>query len=187
MSEPPRIIITGFMGAGKSTVARALAARLSCTLIDLDDFITTRAGRTPQQIIDADGEARFRELETAALRTALAETKVQVIALGGGAWTIAENRALVAQHNGFSVWLDAPFELCWRRITGGDGNERPFARDKKKARTLYEERRTLYALATLRAAPGEHEIEAIVTQIAGELSLLNLQKLKQTKKEETNG
>jgi shikimate kinase len=109
------VVITGFMGAGKTTAAAALAERLHCRALDLDEFIAGRHGRTAQMIIDEEGEPRFRELETEALREAL-RTDACVIALGGGAWTIERNRALVAEHGGLTVWLDAPFELCWERI-----------------------------------------------------------------------
>src|SRR5438270_333739 len=67
-----RIVITGFMGAGKTTVAVALSRLLGCASLDLDDLITAREGRPPQQLIDEDGEAAFRECETLALREALA-------------------------------------------------------------------------------------------------------------------
>ncbi len=149
MSHSPRIVITGFMGAGKTTVACALAAHLDCQMLDLDDFITARTGRTPQEIIDEEGEPRFREIETAALRQALEQTSARVIALGGGAWTIADNRALITQHNCLSVWLDAPFDLCWRRIAITNAAARPLARNRESTQLLYEERRQFYQLASV--------------------------------------
>jgi shikimate kinase len=78
------IIITGFMGAGKTSIASALARRLACAMIDLDQFIREREGRTPQAIIDEDGEQRFREIEAQALREALETDGARIIALGGG-------------------------------------------------------------------------------------------------------
>jgi shikimate kinase len=142
------VVITGFMGAGKTTVAAALAERLGCGALDLDDFIAGRHKRTPQMIIDEDGEPRFRELETEALRRAL-RTEACVIALGGGAWTIERNRALVAEHDGLAVWLDAPFELCWRRIESC-ARARPLARDPGRARALYDARGADYGRAGVR-------------------------------------
>ncbi len=150
MSQSRRIVITGFMGAGKTTVARALARLLGCAALDLDDLITERGGRTPQRLIDEDGEAVFRDAETRALAFALVSNDARVIATGGGAWTMTRNRALVAAHGCLSVWLDAPFELCWERIIGDDDDERPFARDREKARRLYGERLAIYGLAQLR-------------------------------------
>lgn len=150
MSQSRRIVITGFMGAGKTTVARALARLLRCDALDLDDLITEREGRTPRHLIDEDGEAFFRDAETRALAFALASSAARIIATGGGAWTIERNRALIAAHaDCISVWLDAPFELCWERI-GGEDDARPFARDREKAGRLYDERLAAYRLADLR-------------------------------------
>lgn len=143
---PRRIIITGFMGAGKTTVARALAGLLKCDALDLDDHISVREGRTPRQLIDEEGEAAFRDAETRALISALEANEARVIATGGGAWTLERNRALVHAHDCITVWLDAPFDLCWQRI-GGAGGSRPFARDREKARKLYDERQAAYSLA----------------------------------------
>jgi shikimate kinase len=150
-----RVVITGFMGAGKTTVARALAARLGCAAIDADEFVNAREGQTPQRIIDREGEPRFREIESRALAEILADESSRVIALGGGAWTIKANRELIARHVCFTVWLDAPFELCWRRITRAGRSVRPLARDREAALSLYEARRELYALASRRVEAGE--------------------------------
>ncbi|MGB7925048.1 MAG: shikimate kinase [Pyrinomonadaceae bacterium] len=145
----PRIFITGFMAAGKTTVAKSLARRLNCRMIDLDRFIVAREGRSIQQIIDEDGEARFREMETSALRDVLNDEAASVVALGGGTWTIEQNRALIAERDGFTVWLDVPFHVCWQRIRSA-GDSRPLARSRENARRLYDARRPVYALATLR-------------------------------------
>jgi shikimate kinase len=155
MKEPTqRIILTGFMGAGKTTIAAALARRLNCRLIDLDEFITAREGRSISSIIDEDGEGKFRELETRALLDALRDEAVRVVALGGGTWTLERNRALIKEHDCLTVWLDAPFELCWERIMR-ESNARPLARDQRNTRQLYEARRSSYALATLRVVVNE--------------------------------
>jgi shikimate kinase len=150
MSERAQpIIIIGFMAAGKTTVAAALAERLGCGLIDLDQFIEGREGRSIRAIIDEDGEKAFREIESQALDDALKTNSPCVIALGGGAWTIERNRALINEHTRSTVWLDAPFDLCWRRIEDGI-NIRPLARERAKAHKLYDERRPLYSQAGLR-------------------------------------
>ncbi|MFL6211439.1 MAG: shikimate kinase [Pyrinomonadaceae bacterium] len=164
----PRIVITGFMAAGKTALARALAAELQCAWLDLDEFIAARERRSVPVIIDADGETRFREVETAALRAALA-TDARVFALGGGTWTIARNRALIAEHDCVTVWLDAPFELCWQRITTSN-NARPLARDAAAARTRYDERRACYQLAA-------HQVIVSATQTADEIAQALVNKL----------
>jgi shikimate kinase len=164
------IIITGFMGAGKTTTATALSRQLSCTMIDLDCFITERMGRTPQAIIDEDGEARFRELESQALGEVLEAGHARIIALGGGTWTIPQNRALINERGGFTVWLDAPFELCWRRIER-EGEVRPLGRDFSQARELYDKRRAVYDEAMLRVEASEDKpAEMLAAEIADALN-----------------
>ena len=146
---PRRVLLTGFMGAGKTTVARALAHVLGARSLDLDDLIAAREGRTARQLIDEEGEAVFRDAETRALEEALNDDGARVIATGGGAFTFERNRALAEKYGCLTVWLDAPFDLCWRRAQTED-DSRPFARDEAEARELYERRRAAYALAALR-------------------------------------
>ena len=146
-----RIVIVGFMGCGKTTVAEALARQLGCAMIDLDSFITDREGHTPAEIIAQDSEPSFREIETRALKVVLEENAARVIALGGGAWMVEANRALVARHDCLSVWLDAPFELCWERIQLS-GTNRPLAPDRPTAENLYNDRRVSYEISQLRVA-----------------------------------
>jgi shikimate kinase len=154
------------MGAGKTTTARALARKLSCTMIDLDCLIEEREGRQPQVIIEEDGERQFREIETRALREALAEREARILALGGGAWTIPQNRALIKEERALTIWLDAPFELCWRRIASEQSSGRPLARDKESARRLYDERRELYSQAGVRIKVGEEKsADALAAEI----------------------
>ena len=160
----PRIVITGFMAAGKTTVARALAARLNCAWLDLDEVVNARTRRTAATLIEAAGEARFRELETEALRAALA-TDARILALGGGTWTVARNRELIARAGCTTVWLDAPFALCWQRITAGTDAARPLAPDLTAARALYAERRAHYRLAAHRVHVGATESAADVAEV----------------------
>ncbi len=173
-TRTPHIIITGFMAAGKTTVARALAAQLDCAWLDLDEFIAAREGRSIPAIITTDGEARFREIETELLGAALA-TDARIIALGGGTWTLARNRALLTQHKTVVIWLDAPFELCWQRING-DAAARPLAPDRAQARARYEERHATYQLAAhhirVHAAQSAAQIATeILTRLESELSM----------------
>lgn len=162
-----KIIITGFMGSGKTTVAEELGRRLGCGVIDLDALVTERAGRAPAEIIERDGEPAFRQIETQALRNVLDNHAARVIALGGGAWTVAENRELIAGRKCLSVWLDAPFELCWERIIAG-GAARPLARDRESAQRLYDSRRAIYELADFRVIVGARGAD-LAGQIESEL------------------
>ena len=167
-----RVVITGFMGAGKTTVGRALARLLGETFVDLDESVAEAEGRTPRELIDEEGEQYFREAETRALRLALEGGAARVIATGGGAWTLGRNRALAAAHGCLSVWLDAPFDLCLRRILESGGpSDRPFARDPARARRLYEERLAAYRLSDLRVPVTPHStVEEIAARIAAALN-----------------
>src|ERR1043165_3169444 len=102
------VVITGFMGCGKSVVARALAQHLNVSFVDLDESITSRTGRTPAQLITEDGEPAFRHIETDTLRDILNSGEAGVIALGGGAWIEPANRELINEYGCASVWLDVP-------------------------------------------------------------------------------
>jgi shikimate kinase len=145
MNRP--IVILGFMGCGKTTVARELARKLDAEFIDLDSFVTERDGRSPAEIIMADGETVFRQIESAALNHVLTRSEALVLALGGGTWTIPANRTMIALHDCITVWLDAPFDLCWERIQESDAVVRPLAPDLEAARSIYVTRRADYHLA----------------------------------------
>lgn len=165
-----RIVITGFMGSGKTSVARELARQLNCDWVDLDDLITKQEGQTPGEIIEQDGEEKFRETETEMLRKILSKGSERVIAAGGGAWTIADNRELIAKHEAVAVWLDAPFKLCWNRIEAS-GQERPLAPSYEAARRRYQERLDTYALSDFRLVVTENETpEEIGLRIADLIS-----------------
>ena len=165
MNRDRRIVIIGFMGCGKTTVANALARQLGCAVVDLDSFITDREGHTPAEIIVQDSEPSFREIETRALKVVLEENAARVIALGGGGWMMQANRALVAQHDCLSVWLDAPFALCWERIQSG-GTIRPLAPERQSAKALFDSRRPAYGLAEIRIDSRETRgLDEIVIQL----------------------
>lgn len=163
-----RIVILGFMACGKTTVAKELARQLGCDFIDLDSFIAERHGRSAAQIIQQDGEDRFREIETLALRDALQDDHARVIALGGGTWTIPANRTLTALHDCDTVWLDVPFEVCWQRITSSDSS-RPLAPDRDTALSRFGFRRADYALANRHISVREADsMETVTEQIIRE-------------------
>lgn len=148
LSEVPIIVIIGFMGSGKTAVSRLLAAQLNLETTDLDDFITEAVGRTPAQIITEDGEQAFRAIETNALGELLQTTRAGVIALGGGAWIEDANRKLIKKNDCLSIWLDTPFDECWKRIQSSN-EERPLGKTEQQARELFERRRPVYELAAI--------------------------------------
>jgi len=145
MDNEKRIVLTGFMGVGKSTVARHLAFILRTGRIDLDSVIEAREKQTIAEIIKTSGEQRFRQIETETLRKILSEDSARILALGGGAWTIAENRRLIKTQNCTSVWLESSFEHCWRNIKSSK-RERPLAKNKVQAKKLFDERQDYYCL-----------------------------------------
>lgn len=168
MARP--IVITGFMGCGKSKVARALAESLDLSMIDLDHSITARTGRTPAQLIREDGESAFRSIESNALREVLHSGDAGVIALGGGAWIQSINRELINQYSGVTVWLDVPFEVCWTRIETA-GEDRPLGQTRNQAAALYEQRQLVYQLATIRVPVlGNEDPDELIAQLRSVLS-----------------
>jgi len=143
------IVITGFMGCGKSKAARELALRRNVVMVDLDHWITRRTGRNPAQLINEDGERAFRAIETNALRELLESGEAGVIALGGGAWIEEANRELIDRFDCVSIWLDTPFDICWERIAASE-EDRPLGRTREEAEARYNLRKPIYALAQLR-------------------------------------
>jgi shikimate kinase len=135
------------MASGKSTVGPVLAAKLDRRFIDLDRAIEAKVGCAIVEFIRREGEELFRELETETLREA-ASQRGTIIAPGGGAITREENRELMSRL-GITVWLDAPLELCWRRIQN-DGATRPLAPDELTAKARYEGRLALYRESSIR-------------------------------------
>ena len=110
-----RLVLTGFMGAGKTTIGRLLAARLNWDFLDLDAYIESRAGLSVPSIFSTHGERRFRQLESAALASALGRNRL-VLALGGGAPEVLTNRLLLEQTPATStIFLDAPFSALFDR------------------------------------------------------------------------
>lgn len=146
MNNGARIALTGFMGVGKSSVARHLSHMLKCRRVDLDHVIEVREGRRIVEIIDVDGIDRYREIETHYLKHVLAEPSTQILSLGGGTWTVEQNREMLKASAYTTVWLEATFEHCWMNISHSK-KDRPLARNKQAALKLFEERQKVYCLA----------------------------------------
>ena len=165
LKQTPGIYLVGFMGCGKSTVGSALADELGWSFFDLDQEIEKAAGASVTEVFDNQGEAAFRVLETAALKKRVYNVRTgrpQVIALGGGAFTIQENFELATNH-GVTIWLDAPLEVIERRIASE--THRPLARDPVRLQALYGDRRHAYARADYRIETEDHDTAAIVARI----------------------
>jgi shikimate kinase len=138
-----RLVLTGFMGAGKSTVGRLLAARLNWQFLDLDAHLEARAGATIAQLFERHGEAHFRRLESSALASALGRDHT-VLALGGGTPEELTNRLLLEQTPAtFTIFLDAPFPTLFDRCMLQD-IARPVLEDPAAAQLRFNKRHPLY-------------------------------------------
>lgn len=164
-----KIVITGFMGSGKTRLARELARRLNLKMIDLDDRVTEREGRSPAQLIVDEGEEAFRLIESDVLRELLETDGTCVIALGGGAWIVDANRQLIDEYGCLSVWLDVPFEVCWSRIETSE-EDRPLGKTREQAQTRYDQRKPVYQLAKIHVeVTGEPDLDSLLARIESQM------------------
>jgi shikimate kinase len=161
LAEDAPIFLVGFMGAGKTTVGRALARQLQWDFFDLDDLIEQRTGKSVQAVFAESGEAEFRRLEREALQSC-SELVRTVIALGGGAYVSEENRTSM-RLIGRTIWLDCPLEVCLGRISGD--HSRPLLGGQNEMRALLELRRPGYAEADFAVQAGNHSPEVLAVEI----------------------
>ncbi|MEK6407881.1 MAG: shikimate kinase [Acidobacteriota bacterium] len=162
LSDDSPIFLVGFMGAGKTTVGRALARHLRYDFSDLDELIEKQAGKSIQAIFAELGESGFRRIEREAIQSCREMVRA-VIALGGGAYVSAENRTSL-RAIGKTVWLDCPLEVCLRRI-GGD-RSRPLLGDEAQMKTLLEQRRSAYEKADYVVHAAELSTDELAAEIA---------------------
>ncbi|EBA17700.1 shikimate kinase [Roseobacter sp. SK209-2-6] len=159
------LVMVGMMGAGKTAVGRALAARLQVPFLDSDHEIEAAANMTIPEIFSRDGEAFFRLKERQVIARLL-EEECGILSTGGGAFLAEENRAIISQH-GASVWLNADLEVLWNRVRHRD--TRPLLRTADPHATLsdlYHKRVPLYALADLAVvSEGKASIEEMVDRV----------------------
>ena len=160
-----KIYLVGFMAAGKTTVARALAVRLGWRAEDVDELIEARERRTVADIFARQGEPYFRGVEREILRLLLPLRHV-VVATGGGTFMDPENRAAI-NLDGLSVWLDVPLDELVMRLPA-DGR-RPLAADRAQLERLYMLRQEAYASAHRRIDARGASPEEIAERILDEL------------------
>ena len=153
------------MGAGKTTMAQALARRLGWRAEDVDLLIETRERRTVAEIFASEGEPYFRSIERQVIWSLL-PIRHLVIATGGGTFIDPENRAAI-NTDGLSVWLDVPLEILVNRIPA-DGR-RPLAADRVQMAVLYESRRLAYQHAKIRLDASRARAEELVEQLIEQL------------------
>ena len=166
------VALVGMMGAGKTAVGRAVAAKLGAPFLDSDAEIEAAANQSVPEIFARDGEAFFRKRETEVIRRLL-ETRNVILSTGGGAFLAQENRDTIAD-KGVALWLDADLDLLWMRVRHKDS--RPLLRTANPRATLAEifaARTPIYKLAELHVtcaadlsidAMAERVIEALLSR-----------------------
>jgi shikimate kinase len=156
--EYRNLIITGFMGSGKSTIGRCLAEKLSLPFLETDtELLKDSEYSSIAQIIAEKGEAYFRKLEHRALKKLL-KNPDQVISLGGG--TICQDNIPELFHpDDCIIYLDVPFEECARRIREQKKNKntpkRPLFSDETSAHELFRKREPIYKNRSRLRIPAE--------------------------------
>jgi shikimate kinase len=141
-----KLYLVGFMGAGKTTVARALGKRTGWRVEDIDERIEAKEHRSVASIFSQQGEPYFRQLERMTLGELLPIRHV-VVATGGGTFVEPDNRALMLA-DGAVAWLDLPLAHIIERVPA-DGR-RPLASDRVQMEQLYSRRQLAYAHAHVR-------------------------------------
>ncbi|MFI5178470.1 MAG: shikimate kinase [Vicinamibacterales bacterium] len=156
-----KIYLVGFMASGKSTIARALAARLRWRAEDVDDLIEAREHKRVAEIFAQQGEPHFRAAEREILRL-LQPMRHLVVATGGGTFADPENRSFI-NLDGVSVWIDLPLADLIPRIPL-DGR-RPLAATRAQLEQLYLSRVDAYRLAHVRVSAARVPVSAVVDRI----------------------
>ena len=156
-----KIYLVGFMAAGKTTVARALAKRLDWQAVDIDELVEQRERLPVADIFAKHGEPYFRAAERAVLLDQIAP-RHRVVATGGGTFVDPQNRAAI-NRDGVSVWLDIPLDRVISRMPS-DGR-RPLAADRDEFERLFLARRDAYQHAHVRLDAGRASVDALVEQL----------------------
>ncbi len=159
------VVLVGMMGAGKTAVGKALAARLDVPFLDSDEEIVKAADRPIPEIFERDGEPFFRDRETEVIKRLLHE-ECGILSTGGGAYLAERNRVEISA-NGVAVWLRADLDLLWARVR--HRNSRPLLQTSnpfETLRDLYEARDPFYAKAELAVqCRADYSIDQMADQV----------------------
>ena len=159
------LILTGFMGSGKSSVGKIVADLLSYRFIDLDAEIVATAGCSINDIFARDGEQAFRTLESSCLEQILASGEGSVVATGGGAVISAQNRTLM-RSRGIVINLKVTLEQVLARLNGcGDRPLLAGEDAEERATTLMNGREQFYADADIRIDTDGKSVEDVAAEI----------------------
>lgn len=159
--SPARVVLVGFMGAGKSTIGRRLARRLDYRFEDMDRRIEKREGLTVARLFQERGEAAFRALEREEARELQALSGV-VVASGGGAFAQEATRALL-RRGALTVWLRCSLASALRRVR--PDASRPLAGNREIMRALLAEREPFYRLADVTVDTSRRTPREVVDRI----------------------
>lgn len=166
---PARIVLTGFMGAGKTTVGSLLAKRLGYPFVDADLEIEKDAGASIAQLFADHGESWFREVEHQTIRRLL-EPESLILALGGGAIEDERTRELLLEAGSVRlVHLEASLETVLRRCSGTEPL-RPILRDAANLDARYQKRLPLYRLAHVNVCVDDYSPARVVDLVLEQLS-----------------
>lgn len=162
------LALTGFMGCGKSTVARLLAKQIGWIYCDLDKRIIARAGMSIPEIFSQLGEPAFRQIEHEELELILGEvaatSKPTIVSLGGGTTAQPANTELLQRAGCLTIWLDCPVEELMQRCS--HITDRPLFKDEASFRRLYQERLPYYELARYRVEGSIEPLRVVQSIIA---------------------
>ena len=162
----PLLLLTGYMGSGKSTVGREVARRLGWDFVDLDAAVIAEAGQDIPSIFSSEGEAGFRGREFAVLGKIIERAAFQdglVVALGGGTLTNPASARLI-DDRATVVYLDVDAARAWKRVRNSD---RPLAQDREEFERRLVQRRPHYEQAAhLVVAAGEDSVKTLAERIA---------------------
>ncbi|HQY87655.1 MAG TPA: shikimate kinase [Tepidisphaeraceae bacterium] len=111
-----RIVLIGYRGSGKTTVGRKLADRAGVELIDTDEIVVRRAGKSIREIFESDGEVAFRDLESSVLEDAARWLENRVLSTGGGIVLRESNRNLLRLAGNIRIYLEADAQTLFARI-----------------------------------------------------------------------
>lgn len=167
---PERIVLTGFMGAGKSTTGLRLADELGWRFVDLDEEIVRAEKKSIAEIFDSGGESVFRALEHDALKSTLRHSNI-VLALGGGALETAANRALLTEEvSTLLVYLEAPLNILMDRCeqqyrSQSESPRRPVLERQSELSERFLRRQPLYASARWTIETSEQNPEEVARTI----------------------
>ena len=156
------IVLAGFMGAGKSTVGRALARRLRRSFVDLDREIEQRASLRISELFAQEGEEAFRRREADVARDVLRQDGRAVVALGGGTLGDPATRQLLHEQ-ALVAWIDVDRATAWARAAGPG---RPLTADRPRFDRLWQERREVYAAAADAIVDGSGSAAGVAGAIA---------------------